>query len=159
MALLPSVNRSMLDYTRLSSYSGMENAMAGRDGRGTTLTIDGAVMNNSFGLSADLPGAGTPISIDAVEEMQVAIAPYDVRQSNFTGGGINVITKSGTNTLKGTAYYYFHNERMRGNRIDGTDLGERVSNSHTTVGFTLGGPVVKDKLFYFINAPQGLEEV
>jgi len=152
MALLPSVNRSMLDYTRLSPYSGMDNAMAGRDGRGTTLTIDGAVMNNSFGLSADLPGAGTPISIDAVEEMQVAIAPYDVRQSNFTGGGINVITKSGTNTLKGTAYSYFHNERMRGNRIDGTDLGERVSNSHTTVGFTLGGPVVKDKLFYFINA-------
>ena len=94
MAMLPSVNRSMLDYTRLSPYSGIENTMAGRDGRGTTLTIDGAVLNNSFGLSADLPGGGTPISIDAVQEMQVAIAPYDVRQSNFTGGGINVITKS-----------------------------------------------------------------
>jgi hypothetical protein len=152
MALLPSVNRSMLDYTRLSPYSGIENAMAGRDGRGTTLTIDGAVMNNSFGLSADLPGAGTPISIDAVEEMQVAIAPYDVRQSNFTGGGINVITKSGTNTLKATAYSYFHNEKMRGNTIDGIDLGDRVSNSKTTVGLTLGGPIVKDKLFYFVNA-------
>ena len=152
MALLPSVNRSMLDYTRLSPYSGIDNAMAGRDGRGTTLTIDGAVMNNSFGLSADLPGAGTPISIDAVDEMQVAIAPYDVRQSNFTGGGINVITKSGTNTFKTTAYTYFHNEKLRGNKIDGIDLGDRVSNSHTTVGFTLGGPILKDKLFYFINA-------
>ena len=152
IAMLPSVNRSMLDYTRLSPYSGIDNAMAGRDGRGTTLTIDGAVMNNSFGLSADLPGAGTPISIDAVQEMQVAIAPYDVRQSNFTGGGINVITKSGTNTLKGTAYSYFHNEKLRGNRIDGKDLGDRVSNSHTTVGFTLGGPILKDKLFYFVNA-------
>lgn len=152
MAMLPSVNRSMLDYTRLSPYSGIENTMAGRDGRGTTLTIDGAVLNNSFGLSADLPGGGTPISIDAVEEMQVAIAPYDVRQSNFTGGGINVITKSGTNTFKGTAYTYFHNEKMRGNRIDGMDLGNRVSNSHTTVGFTLGGPILKDKLFYFVNA-------
>jgi hypothetical protein len=152
MTLLPSVNRSMLDYTRLSPYSGIDNAMAGRDGRGTTLTIDGAVLNNSFGLSSDLPGAGTPISIDAVEEMQVAIAPYDVRQSNFTGGGINVITKSGTNTLKATAYTYFHNEKLRGNRIDGIDLGDRVSNSHTTVGFTLGGPILKDKLFYFINA-------
>ena len=152
MSLLPSVNRSMLDYTRLSPYSGIENTMAGRDGRGTTLTIDGAVMNNSFGLSADLPGAGTPISIDAVQEMQIAIAPYDVRQSNFTGGGINVITKSGTNTLKATAYTYFHNEKLRGNRIDGVDLGDRVSNSHTTVGFTLGGPILKDKLFYFVNA-------
>ena len=152
MALLPSVNRSMLDYTRLSPYSGIENTMAGRDGRVTTLTIDGAVMNNSFGLSADLPGAGTPISIDAVEEMQIAIAPYDVRQSNFTGGGINVITKSGTNTFKGTAYTYFHNEKLRGNKIDGIDLGDRVSSSHTTVGFTLGGPILKDKLFYFVNA-------
>ncbi|MBR5706188.1 MAG: TonB-dependent receptor [Bacteroidaceae bacterium] len=152
MALLPSVNRSMLDYTRLSPYSGIENTMAGRDGRVTTLTIDGAVMNNSFGLSADLPGAGTPISIDAVEEMQIAIAPYDVRQSNFTGGGINVITKSGTNTFKGIAYTYFHNEKLRGNKIDGVDLGNRVSSSHTTVGFTLGGPILKDKLFYFVNA-------
>ena len=152
MSMLPSVNRSMLDYTRLSPYSGIENTMAGRDGRVTTLTIDGAVMNNSFGLSADLPGAGTPISIDAVEEMQIAIAPYDVRQSNFTGGGINVITKSGTNTFKGTAYTYFHNEKLRGNKIDGIDLGNRVSSSHTTVGFTMGGPILKDKLFYFVNA-------
>ena len=152
MNLLPSVNRSMLDYTRLSPYSGKDNAMAGRDGRGTTLTIDGAVMNNSFGLSADLPGAGTPISIDAVDEMQVAIAPYDVRQSNFTGGGINVITKSGTNTFKATAYYYFHDERLRGNTVYGTDLGDRVSNSKITYGFNIGGPIIKDKLFYFVNA-------
>ena len=152
IALLPSVSRSMLDYTRLSPYSGLDNAMAGRDGRGTALTIDGAVMNNSFGLSADLPGAGTPISIDAVDEMQVAIAPYDVRQSNFTGGGINVITKSGTNTLKATAYSYFHNENLRGNTIYGDDLGDRVSESKQTVGFTMGGPVVKNKLFYFVNA-------
>ena len=152
ITLLPSANRSMLDYTRLSPYSGLDNSMAGRDGRGTALTIDGAVMNNSFGLSADLPGAGTPISIDAVDEMQVAIAPYDVRQSNFTGGGINVITKSGTNSLKATAYSYFHNEKLRGNTIYGDRLGDRISESHTTVGFTLGGPVLKNKLFYFVNA-------
>ena len=152
IALLPSVNRSMLDYTRLSPYSGIDNAMAGRDGRGTALTIDGAVMNNSFGLSADLPGAGTPISIDAVDEMQVAIAPYDVRQSNFTGGGINVITKSGTNAFKATAYTYFHNEKLRGNTINGDDLGDRVSESKTTVGFTMGGPILKNRLFYFVNA-------
>ena len=152
IALLPSANRNMLDYTRLSPYSGTENTMAGRDGRGTALTIDGAVMNNSFGLSADLPGAGTPISIDAVDEMQVAIAPYDVRQSSFTGGGINVITKSGTNRLKATAYTYFHNEKMRGNTISGQDLGDRVSESKRTVGMTIGGAIIKDKLFYFVNA-------
>ncbi len=152
VAMLPSVNRSLLDYTRLSPYNGANNTMAGRDGRTTALTIDGAVMNNSFGLSSDLPGAGTPISIDAVEEMQVAIAPYDVRQSNFTGGGINVITKSGTNTFKATAYTYFTNEKLRGNSVYGTDLGERAKESNTTYGLTLGGPILKDKLFYFVNA-------
>ena len=151
MSMLPSVKRSLLDYTRLSPYNGIDNTMAGRDGRGTALTIDGAVMNNSFGLSSDLPGAGTPISIDAVDEMQVAIAPFDVRQSNFTGGGINVITKSGTNTLKATAYTYFTNEKMRGNTIDGYDLGDRAKESSTTYGFTLGGPVFKNRLFYFVN--------
>ena len=152
VSMLPSVNRSLLDYTRLSPYNGTNNTMAGRDGRTTALTIDGAVLNNSFGLSSDLPGAGTPISIDAVEEMQVAIAPYDVRQSNFTGGGINVITKSGTNSFKATAYTYFTNEKLRGNSVDGYDLGDRASESNTTYGLTLGGPIIKDKLFYFVNA-------
>lgn len=157
IGMLPSVNRSLLDYARLSPYSGTSNSMAGRDGRGTTLTIDGAYLNNSFGLNSDLPGAGTPVSIDAVQEAQVVIAPFDVRQSNFTGGGINVITKSGTNTLKGTAYSYMQNQNLRGNKVNGTDLGERSPEAKNVYGMTLGGPVIKDKLFYFVNAEYELK--
>jgi len=69
---------------------------------------------------------------------------FDVRQANFIGAGINAITKSGTNTFKGTAYTYFKNENMRGNKIDGEDLGERPIEAHRTYGFTLGGPIVKN---------------
>ena len=98
-----------------------------------------------------MPGGSNPISLDAIEELQVNIAPFDVRQANFIGAGINAITKSGTNTFKGTAYTYFKNENMRGNKIDGEDLGERPIEAHRTYGFTLGGPIVKNKLFFFVN--------
>jgi hypothetical protein len=148
---LPSINRTLLDYTRLSQYSGNDNSMAGRDGRLTTLNIDGASLNNSFGTTSALPAAGNPISIDAIDEVQVVIAPYDVRQSNFTGGGINAITKSGSNILTGSAYIYHRNQDMRGNTVDGYSLGNREKESKTTYGFTLGGPIVKNKLFFFAN--------
>ena len=86
---------------------------AGADGRTANFTVDGANFNNNFGLNEKLPGGGSPISIDAIEEMQVVISPYDVRQTNFIGGGINAITKSGTNTLKGSAYVYHRNENIQ----------------------------------------------
>lgn len=93
---LPTVNRSISDIARLSPYAnGM--SFAGGDGRSTNFTIDGANFNNNFGLSSNLPGGGNPISMDAIEEVQVVVAPFDVRQTNFIGGGINAITKSGTN--------------------------------------------------------------
>ena len=95
---------------------------------------------------------GTPISMDAIDEVQVVVTPFDVRQTNFIGGGINAVTKSGTNTFKGTAYVYHNNENMHGNRVDNADLGERGTNRNTTYGFTLGGPIVKNKLFFFANA-------
>ena len=97
-------------------------SFAGGDGRSTNFTIDGANFNNNFGLSSNLPGGGNPISMDAIEEVQVVVAPFDVRQTNFIGGGINAITKSGTNTFRGTAYTYYRNQDMRGNRINGEDL-------------------------------------
>ena len=147
---LPTVTRSIDDIARLSPYAnGM--SFAGGDGRSTNFTIDGANFNNNFGLSSNLPGGGNPISIDAIEEMQVVIAPFDVRQTNFIGGGINAITKSGTNTFKGTAYTYYRNQNMRGNRINHTDLGARADEAHKTYGFTLGGPIWKNKLFFFVN--------
>lgn len=148
---LPTVNRSIEDIARLSPYAnGM--SFAGGDGRSTNFTLDGANLNNNFGLSDGLPGGGNPISMEAIDEVQVVIAPFDVRQTNFIGGGINAVTKSGTNTFKGTAYVYHTNENMHGNRIGNSDLSERGTNRTTTYGFTLGGPIIKDKLFFFANA-------
>ena len=148
---LPTVSRNISDIARLSPYAnGM--GFAGGDGRSTNFTLDGANLNNNFGLSSTLPGGGMPISMDALDEVQVVVTPFDVRQTNFIGGGINAVTKSGTNTFKGTAYIYHNNENMHGNRIDDTDLGERGINRNTTYGFTLGGPIVKNKLFFFANA-------
>lgn len=88
MQLLPSIDRSLSDFTRLSPYSGANNTLSGRDGRTNTFTIDGANLNNNFGLSSTLPGGGNPISLDAIEELQVVVAPFDVRQTNFVGGGV-----------------------------------------------------------------------
>lgn len=147
----PSISRSITDLVNYSPYSGGSMGFAGGSGRMTNYTIDGANFNNNFGLSSALPGGGNPISLDAIDEVQVVIAPYDVRQTNFIGGGINAVTKSGTNTFKGTAYYYYRNQDMRGNRIDGESLGARADESKTTYGFTLGGPIIKNKLFFFAN--------
>ena len=93
---LPTVSRSITDITRLSPYGGNGMSFVGSDGRLANFTIDGANFNNNFGLSSNLPGGGNPVSIDAIEEMQVVIAPFDVRQTNFIGGGVHAITKSGT---------------------------------------------------------------
>lgn len=148
---LPTIDRSISDIARLSPYAnGM--SFAGGDGRSTNFTLDGSNLNNNFGLTSNLPGGGNPVSMDAIDEVQVVVAPYDVRQTNFIGGGINAVTKSGTNKFKGTAYIYYNNENMHGNRVADTDLGERGKNGTTTYGFTLGGPIVKDKLFFFANA-------
>ena len=150
MMELPTISRSISDVARLSPYAnGM--GFAGGDGRSTNFTLDGANMNNNFGLSSSLPGGGTPVSMDAIEEVQVVIAPYDVRQTNFIGGGINAVTKSGTNTFRGTAYIYHTNENMHGNRVDNLTMSDPGTDRKTTYGFTLGGPIIKDKLFFFAN--------
>ena len=149
---LPTVSRAITDVTRLSPYGGNGMSFAGRDGRTANFTVDGANFNNNFGLSDKLPGGGNPISIDAIEELQVVISPYDVRQTNFIGGGVNAITKSGTNTFRGTAYVYHRNENMRGDAIEREQItGARAKDQQTTYGFTLGGPILKDKLFFFVN--------
>lgn len=151
MMSMPMISRSITDIAKLSPYAGGGMSFAGANGKMSNFTVDGANFNNNFGLSDGLPGGGSPISLDAIEEVQVVIAPYDVRQTNFIGGGVNAITKSGTNTFKGTAYTYFRNEHMRGNKINGEDLGPRAEDRKTVYGFTLGGPIIKDKLFFFAN--------
>ena len=149
---LPTVSRSITDVTRLSPYGGNGMSFAGSDGRTANFTVDGANFNNNFGLSDKLPGGGNPISLDAIEEMQVVISPFDVRQTNFIGGGVNAITKSGTNTFKGSAYIYHRNENMRGDAVEREQIpSARAKDQQTIYGFTLGGPIIKDKLFFFAN--------
>ena len=148
---LPTISRSIGDIARLSPYYGGSNSFAGSSGRSTNFTLDGANLNNNFGLDSNLPGGGSPVSMEALEEVQMVVAPFDVRQTNFIGGGINAVTKSGTNTFKGTAYFYYTNEDMHGNRVDGQQNAEPTPAMNKSFGFTLGGPIVKNKLFFFLN--------
>ncbi len=148
---LPTINRSIGDLAKLSPYYGGSNSFGGMNGKMSNFTLDGANLNNNFGLSSSLPGGGNPISMDAIDEVQMVVAPFDVRQSNFIGGGINAVTKSGTNTFKGTAYFYYTNEDMHGNRVDGVQNSEPNPGEEKVYGFTLGGPIIKDKLFFFAN--------
>ncbi len=150
---LPTISRSINDFTRLIPQSnGL--SFGGRDGRYNYITVDGAAFNNSFGLSGqtkNLPGGDAqPISLDAIDEISVSIAPYDVRQSNFTGASINAATKSGDNTFKGSAYSYMRPAAFAGKRIDGTrySLDKKSGN---TYGASFSGPVLKNRLFFFVN--------
>lgn len=148
---LPNLSRSLTDMATLSPYA-QGSRFGGRDQRQNNYTVDGANFNFNMGLDgAVLPAGGNPISIDALEEMQVSIAPYDVRQSHFVGGSVNAITKSGTNRFSGSAYTYFRSEHLRGNKVDGEELGERLEDRRTIYGFTLGGPILKNKIFFFVN--------
>lgn len=148
----PNISRKLTDLLKLSPYS-LGNAFGGRDGRMNNYSVDGANFNYNMGLDGNvLPGGGNPLSIDAIEEIRIGIAPYDVKQSNFIGGAVNVITKSGTNTFRGSAYTYLYNEYLRGNTVNGFELGEREKEARTIYGFTLGGPVLKNKVFFFVNA-------
>ncbi|MBI1692462.1 MAG: hypothetical protein FYV88_1850 [Bacteroidetes bacterium] len=149
---LPTISRSINDFTRLTPQAN-GTSFAGRDGRYNNTSVDGANLNNNFGLSSDpLPGGGaSPISIDAIEEISVNIAPYDVRQSGFTGTGINAITKSGTNTLKGTIYSLYRNQDYNGKNVGNVTLPDAVISSNKIFGGTLGGALIKNKLFFFVS--------
>jgi len=147
---LPTVSRSITDIAQLSPYAnGM--SFAGGDGRSTNLTVDGSNFNNNFGLSSSLPGGGSPISMDAIQEAQVVIAPFDVRQTNFIGGGINATTKSGTNTLKGSVYSYFYNDKTHGRKAHGVNTVVPAQYERKIYGATLGGPIIRNKLFFFVS--------
>ncbi|MGV3547573.1 MAG: TonB-dependent receptor [Pedobacter sp.] len=148
---LPSVSRSISDFTRLTPQAN-GNSFAGRDGRYNNVQIDGANFNNGFGLSDDpLPGGGG-LSIDAIEQIQVNIAPYDVRQGGFTGAGINAVTRSGSNTFQGSVYYFNQNEQLIGTKVKETLVTGVQASSKKTYGFRLGGPIIKNKLFFFVSA-------
>lgn len=150
---LPTISRSLNDFTRLTPQAN-GNSFGGRDGRYNNVQVDGANFNNNFGLSSDLGPGGSgnnPISIDAFEEITINIAPYDVRQAGFTGAGINAVTKSGTNKFKGSAYTYYRDQTYNGARVGAEKLGPQQVTQANIWGATLGGPIIKDKLFFFAS--------
>lgn len=154
----PTFNRSITDLTKLtpqSNSAGDGFSFAGRNNKFNSFTIDGSQFNNSFGLTA-MPGGGTgaqPISLDALDQITVNIAPYDVKQGGFTGGSVNAVTKSGTNQFSGSAYTFYKDQNLQGYNVGDTKLDKTPANAFTTktFGVRLGGALIKDKLFFFIN--------
>lgn len=149
---LPTISREINDLTRLTPQSS-GTSFAGRDQRFNNYTIDGNVYNNNFGLGSSQFAGRNPISLDVIEEIQINLAPYDVRQGGFTGASVNAVTKSGTNTYRGTIYQYYRNQDFVGDKIGDNELS--VDDSFTSVrGVSLGGPVMRDKVFVFVSVEQ-----
>ncbi|MBH8558696.1 TonB-dependent receptor [Hymenobacter negativus] len=160
---LPTISRSITDFTRLDPRNS-NNSFAGSSFRYNNITLDGAVNNDAIGFSpslggqsgsSGLPGGSAranPISLDAIQEIQASVAPYDVKLGNFTGGSINAVTRSGTNEFTGSVYGYGRNQGVTGRSIDGNEskIGSAYHDYQT--GFRVGGPIVKNKLFFFTNA-------
>ncbi|MFN4298880.1 MAG: carboxypeptidase regulatory-like domain-containing protein [Thermaurantimonas sp.] len=149
---LPTISRRIDDFTRLTPQAGRGNSFAGVDNRLNNITVDGSYFNNSFGLAGQ-PGDRTgvsPISLDAIDQIQVNIAPYDVRQGLFTGATVNTVTRSGTNEFQGSIYHFFRNNNMVGRKAKGLDFTPGQFN-YDQYGARLGGPIIKDKLFFFAS--------
>jgi hypothetical protein len=151
---VPSINRSMNDLlkqTPQAYVSGTKTYIGGGSYRDSYVTVDGAAFNNAFGIGSNLPAGGSPISLDALDQVAIAITPYDVRQSGFTGGGINATTKSGSNQVAGTGYVFFRNQNMLGTEVADYDHLTVNPSRYLMYGASVGGPIIKDKLFFFLN--------
>ncbi|MCC5930620.1 MAG: TonB-dependent receptor [Cyclobacteriaceae bacterium] len=149
---MPTLSRSVADFTRFTPQSS-GTSFAGQDEKAINFSVDGTILTNTFGLSGSIPGASTnstPISLDAIEEIQVNIAPYDVTQGGFVGAGINAITRSGDNQIRGSAFFNRRNEGMVGTNARGSEVITDDFNIEQ-YGFRLGGPIIKDKLFFFVS--------
>jgi len=155
VAVLPTINRRIEDVARLTpqySPAGFGYSFGGVDNRLNNMTIDGSYFNNSFGLAGQ-PGDRTnvsPISLDAIEQVQVNIAPYDVRQGNFVGAGINAVTKSGTNEFSGSAYYNWRTQGLVGTKAK-DNVFDPGTFKYNLIGARLGGPIIPNKLFFFVS--------
>ena len=149
---LPTITRSTNDFTRLEPTAS-NGSFGGRNDQFNNFSLDGAIFNNPFGLDAAQPGGqteSTPISIDAIDQIIVSTAPYDVTQSGFTGASVNAVTKSGTNEFHGTVYGFSRNESFTGNKVRGEEVS-RPDLEQNQYGISIGGPIVKNKLFFFAN--------
>jgi hypothetical protein len=148
---LPTINRSIQDFTRLEPTSN-GSSFGGRSSQYNNITVDGANFNNGFGLAATIGGqtGAQPIALDAIDQIQVNVSPYDVRQGSFTGAGINAVTKSGTNTFQGSVYTYLKGPNTQGYKVENTKVPESQF-SYYTRGAYLGGAFIPDKLFFFVS--------
>lgn len=149
---LPTISRSTDDFTRLEPTAS-NGSFAGRNDQFNNFSLDGAIFNNPFGLDAAQPGGqtnATPISLDAIDQIQVSTAPYDVTQAGFTGASVNAVTRSGTNELYATVYGFFRNDDMTGGKIEG-DKVFKTGLEQKQYGFSVGGPIIQNKLFFFAN--------
>ncbi|MCX2474902.1 carboxypeptidase regulatory-like domain-containing protein [Pedobacter sp. MC2016-05] len=150
---LPTITRSVNDLTRLTPQAN-GTSIGGGNYRSNNFTVDGANFNNQFGIGGNIPAGGSPISIDALEQISINVTPYDARQTGFTGGSVSAVTRSGTNTFSGNAFYTMRGDDQQGKRIGDTyRIPERSIQKldEKNYGFSLGGPIVKDKLFFFVN--------
>lgn len=161
---MPTIDRSVYDVVKYTPQASLSKnggiSFSGANNRYNSFQVDGAIANDAFGLAASGTNGGqtgaNPISLDAIDEIQVVVAPFDVRQSGFTGGAINAITKSGTNEVKGSFYGYFNNQDFIGTTAgpleNGATRTKYDTQSTQTYGFTVGAPIIKNKLFIFASA-------
>jgi hypothetical protein len=155
---LPTLNIRIEDFTKLTPQGGSSvgsnaNSFGGRDARYNNFQVNGANLNNGFGLSSGLApgGSGSPISIDAIEEFQIGVSPYDIKNAGFTGANINAVTRSGSNDFHGSVYGFFQNNGLNGDQVGPVNL-DVPKFQNLNYGFRLGGAIVKNKLFFFVNA-------
>ena len=154
VAAMPSIKRSTRDLTRLDPRSDGNFSFGGRNWLYNNISLDGSYFNNPFGLDDPAPGGQTnsePVSYDAVEQVQISIAPFDVREGGFTGAGINTVTKSGTNDLHVSIYSYARNESFVGNKVGDVEVVADPQLEFSQSGVSVSGPIIPNKMFFFIN--------
>jgi hypothetical protein len=152
---LPSIKRSTRDLIRIDPRNDGNYSFAGRNWLYNDISLDGSYFNNPFGLDDPAPGGQTnaePVPYDAVEQVQVSVAPFDVRQGGFTGASINTVTKSGTNLFRGTVYTFYRSDALQGNEVRGSPVVANPDLNYNQSGFALSGPIIRDKLFFYVNA-------
>ncbi|MFN0254094.1 TonB-dependent receptor [Pedobacter ureilyticus] len=147
---LPTISRSVNDITRLTPQANGSN-IGGGNYRSNNFTVDGANFNNQFGIGQNIPAGGSPISIDALEQISINVTPYDVRQTGFVGGSVSAVTRSGTNNFTGSAFYTQRGDGEQGSKVLGKEIAVKNALDEKNFGFTFGGPIVKNKLFFFAN--------